>query len=224
MFILIKLLLMLALHGCAQSNFNTAPKAHNTGTKAASVEDQVQKTSPPPQSQSQSQSQPPPQSQAQPPKLETAKAATPTPEPTANRVPVYGSCTSPCSGEEVTFFNAKYRKWIKVVLCSQKRYDILMGESEAGPFYKVGDEGGHGQDHCELVNSGFSDLRSDDDVTSGNCPSCKVHSAGSVTDIPAIFGTKIFSRSRWGEQFEFRDATLRGIHTSCWYECGVTFP
>lgn len=150
--------------------------------------------------------------------------AKPSPTSTSTpKVPAYGRCQQPCSGSEKVFLNSRYNKWIKVVLCSSSRYDILMGESQSGPFYKVGDTGGHGQDHCELVNNNFSALVSDDDVKSGNCPTCVVPSAGSVTDLPDLFGKKIYYRSKMGEPFVFDDAVRAGIHTSCWYECGVTF-
>lgn len=139
------------------------------------------------------------------------------------RVPAYGQCQNPCMGAEKVFLNSKYNKWVKVVLCSPSRYDILMSEAETGPFYKVGDTGGHGQDHCELVNNSFAPLVSDDDVKSGNCPTCNVAGAGSVTNLPEIFGKNIYSRSKMGEPFTLEPATRWGIHTSCWYECGVNF-
>ncbi|MBM3381593.1 MAG: hypothetical protein FJY29_04035 [Betaproteobacteria bacterium] len=141
----------------------------------------------------------------------------------APKVPAYGQCQNPCSGTEKIFRNNKFNKWVKVVLCSPSRYDILMSESESGPFYKVGDTSGHGQDHCEIVNNSFAVLASDDDVKSGNCPNCNVAGAGSVTNLPEIFGKNIYARSRMGEQFTLGTATNWGIHTSCWYECGVSF-
>lgn len=152
------------------------------------------------------------------PKPPQSPALTPTP-----KVQPYGQCQNPCSGVEKVFLNSKFNKWVKVVLCSSARYDILMSEAETGPFYKIGDTSGHGQDHCELVNNSFSTLSSDDDVKSGNCPTCNVAGAGSVTNLPEIFGKNIYSRSRMGEQFALGAATNWGIHTSCWYECGVNF-
>lgn len=104
-------------------------------------------------------------------------SSTPNPTATPQQTPTtvaqataYGTCQQPCTGTSKVFFNSEYSKWIKVVLCSPSRYDILIGENQQGPFYKVGDTGGHGQDHCELVNPNFAELSSDDDVTSGNCP------------------------------------------------------
>lgn len=166
--------------------------------------------------------------QTQQPKPQPQASAAPVAEKTAApqliaTVPPYGTCSQPCNGESKVMFNTKYSKWIKVVLCSPSRYDILMSESQSGPFFKVGDTGGHGQDHCELVNANFADLRSDDDITSGNCPTCKAQSAGTVVEIPKLFGGKIYSRSKFGTPFVFEDATRWGIHTSCWYECGVSF-
>jgi hypothetical protein len=186
---------------CSQTKFSTQPVTQTNQPKAAAAES----VSPTPTPQ-------------------TTATSTASPTPLSTVVPAYGTCSAPCSGTTRTFKNAKYNKWVKVVLCSSQRYDILMSESESGPFHKVGDSGGHGQDHCELVNPNFADLRSDDDVTSGNCPSCAVQSAGSVTNIPDIYGKKIYLRSRWGQPFELVDATAITTHTSCWYECGVSFP
>lgn len=201
-----KLLAFTTLISCTQSEFSTTPKTQAAASKAPAAAEQVQKT-------------PTPAEPTASPQPEQAD-----PKPETNLIPAYGRCSSPCNGKKVMLRNEKFNKWIQVVLCSQQRYDILMGETQSGPFYKVGDIGGHGQDHCELVNPQFADLRSDDDVTSGNCPTCVVQSAGSVTDLPDLFGKKIYKRSRWGEAFEFTDATTSGIHTSCWYECGVSFP
>ena len=198
----------LAIHplaACSQTNFSTSTRPQPSQPKATAAEQVVETPLP------------------QPKQTETPNV-TSTPQPESTAVPAYGSCSIPCSGPTRTFKNAKYNKWVKVVLCSSQRYDILMAESESGPFHKVGDSGGHGQDHCELVNPNFADLRSDDDVTSGNCPSCSVQSAGSVTNIPDIYGKKIYLRSRWGQPFELVDATAITTHTSCWYECGVSFP
>ncbi|MEN9810214.1 MAG: hypothetical protein RLZZ488_1781 [Pseudomonadota bacterium] len=151
-----------------------------------------------------------------------SQTAAPVEQPLPKVAP-YGQCQNPCSGEEKVFLNSKYNKWVKVVLCSSSRYDVLLSDSQSGPFYKVGDTSGHGQDHCELVNNSFATLKSDDDVKSGNCPTCNVAGAGSVTNLPEIFGKNIFHRSKMGEQFTFGAATSSGIHTSCWYECGVSF-
>ena len=68
----------------------------------------------------------------------------------------YGQCEAPCAGATRKIFNQKYQKWIKVVTCSTSQYDIFMGETESGPFFKIGDLAGHGQDHCELLNEDFT--------------------------------------------------------------------
>jgi len=135
----------------------------------------------------------------------------------------YGSCDAPCAGAAHVLYNAAYGKWIKVVLCTMERYDLFMGEAESGPFYKIGDTAGHGQDHCELVNPSFT-ITHEDDVGSGSCPTCEVQHAGSVQNLPSLWGTNVYYRANFGEPFTFAPALSPSIHTSCWYECGVTFP
>lgn len=147
---------------------------------------------------------------------------TPTPEFATDATLAYGSCTAPCAGITRVVFNARYSKYIKLVHCSEARYDMFMGESASGPFYKIGDTGGHGQDHCELLNESFT-IPHEDDVTSGTCKKCAVGHAGSVGKLPAQWGTKIYHRSRFGESFTFADALHWSIHTSCWYQCDVSF-
>jgi len=146
-----------------------------------------------------------------------------TPDAATSAAPLpYGSCKTPCSGASHLLYNQKYSKWVKVVLCSPARYDIFMGEQQSGPFYKVGDTGGHGQDHCELVNPAFT-LTHEDYINSGNCPTCKLWSAGSVQNIPWLWNTPMYWRSKLGDPFTFGTAQKSSIHTSCWYECGVSF-
>jgi hypothetical protein len=134
----------------------------------------------------------------------------------------YGRCDERCEGETRVFFNAAYGLWVQVVLCSPSRYDILLGASESGPFRKVGDDSNHGEDHCELVSPSFT-LDDDGDENSGSCTTCSVPSAGSVTGIPELLGTPMYVRQYFGEAFELESAERWGIHTACWYECGVSF-
>lgn len=141
--------------------------------------------------------------------------ASPTPQP-------YGTCQSPCSGATHVLYSPKVNKWVQVVLCSPQRYDIFVGEQQSGPFYKVGDTAGHGQDHCELVNPSFT-LSHEDMVDSGNCPTCKVQGAGSVQNIPWLWNKQMYWRANMGQPLTFGIAQKGSIHTSCWYECGVSF-
>jgi len=146
------------------------------------------------------------------------------PKPDRKPPAIYGPrCPSPCAGTTRLINNAKYGIWIKVVRCSSTRYDLLMSTTKAGPFYKIGDTGGHGQDHCELVNPGFT-IVLDDDIKSGSCKTCNIKSAGSISNIPAFKKSGVFYRSKFGEQFKFKPVSQVGwgIHISCWYECGVS--
>jgi hypothetical protein len=133
------------------------------------------------------------------------------------------TCSEHCAGAEHVLFNSTYGLWVKVVLCSSQRYDLFLGASQTGPFYKIGDTAGHGQDHCELVNSGFT-IAHEDDINSGSCSTCDVDGAGSVVNIPELFETPMYHRAYFGEAFELTPSADKwGIHTSCWYQCGVSF-
>lgn len=145
------------------------------------------------------------------------------PKPDTRPPGVYGAkCAAPCTGSTRVMYNAKYAKWIKVVRCSPTRYDLFMGTSKGGPFYKIGDGGGHGQDHCELVNPWFT-IVNDDDIKSGSCKACNVKGIGNIQGIPAFKNSGVYHRSKFGEQFSFKPVSQTvGIHISCWYECGVS--
>lgn len=146
----------------------------------------------------------------------------PPPVPDAAPPKLYPTCQTSCTGATHVLYSAKVNKWVQVVLCSPQRYDIFVGEQQGGPFYKVGDTAGHGQDHCELVNPSFT-LTHEDNVDSGNCPTCAVQHAGSVQGIPWLWNTPMYWRANLGEPLTFGTAQKSSIHTSCWYECGVTF-
>lgn len=140
----------------------------------------------------------------------------------------YGTCSSPCAGEVRKFYNAAFDKHIAVVLCSPSRYDIFMANQEDGPYYKVGDSAGHGQDHCQLLNPTFT-MPNEDDITSGSCTSCAAASAGRVTNI--TYGnvkagdSPMFYRARFNDGFGFATEAkqIPNLDTSCWYECNVTY-
>lgn len=67
-------------------------------------------------------------------------SSTPNPTATPQQTPTtvaqatsYSTCQQPCTGTSKVFFNSEYSKWIKVVLCSPSRYDILIGENQQVP-------------------------------------------------------------------------------------------
>lgn len=153
-----------------------------------------------------------------PPPADDAGAAPPSPPSTS-------TCGPPCAGPERIVFHAKSQKYVKAVLCSPTRYDLFMSDSASGPFFKIGDTAGNGQDHCELVNAAFT-LKNEDDVASGSCPSCQVMSASRVVWIPSLRDGAIYYRGYLGEPFRLTSkiaAEAPGADTACWYECGARF-
>jgi hypothetical protein len=128
---------------------------------------------------------------------------------------------TPCTGDRYVRFHEGYGKYVGVSLCSAGRYKIFLGESLDGLFYQVGDYAGHGQDHCELVNPGFT-IPDEDDITSG-CAGCATSAETSWYQNPV--GTEGYSRGYFGEGFAFEPVWPEyNLYTVAWYECGVSVP
>lgn len=124
--------------------------------------------------------------------------------------------TSSCSGARYVGYSAKYGTWVGAQLCgSSSKYKLYMSSSEQGVYYQIADYGGHGQDHCELINSTFT-IPNDDDITSGTCKNC---SLGSLVDVQ---NEQVFARSRLGEPFRQVTSVDWGDLTTDSYSCGVS--
>lgn len=150
--------------------------------------------------------------------------------------PSFGTCTVPCRGPTKSFYNDKYKKHVLVVHCSADTYDILLAESAAGPYFKLADRNGGGEDHCELLNESLA-LESSATTArelafpSAGCPTCKLQSSHvSVKEYMDKNGqTEYYSRSYFGEPFERlrlgdpAASTIQLHYTPCWYSCGVKF-
>lgn len=124
-----------------------------------------------------------------------------------------------CTGDKYVRWNATYKKWVGVVLCSAEKYNILLGPSQGGEFFLTADGHGHGLDHCELIDASILLGDSDESLASSVCPDC------SITGVLVPTGKKIFARDRSGEKFCF------GINPSNWgyltnygLSCGVRVP
>ncbi len=212
--LLLSSLLCLVLASCAPGSMENVPPDEDGGSTVDAATGETGYLPPDPEF---------PKQDAAPPKPDSAPPAPDLPRPDTKAPSVYGSaCAKPCGGSTRVMHNAKYGKWIKVVRCSPQRYDLLMGSTKAGPFYKIGDGGGHGQDHCELVNPSFT-ITNDDTITSGSCKSCKVKGVGNVQGLSGLKGSSVYHRSSFGKPFKLTPVSATvGIHTSCWYECGVS--
>lgn len=123
--------------------------------------------------------------------------------------------TGACTGARFVRFSDEYGLWVGAALCgSADRYKLFLSTDPESGFLEIADFGGHGQDHCELVNPAFR-IPNDDDVTSGGCATC---ATGPVDDID---GVEIYARSSFGDPFERTTARFWADLTTPWYACGV---
>ncbi|XP_021573783.1 target of Nesh-SH3 [Carlito syrichta] len=113
---------------------------------------------------------------------------------------------SECKGKQFVK-RTWYKKFVGVQLCNSLRYKIYLSDSLTGKFYNIGDQRGHGEDHCQFVDS-FLDGRTGQQLTSDQLPT-KEGYFRAVRQEPVQFGEI-------------------GGHTQInyvqWYECGTTIP
>ncbi|XP_006868712.1 PREDICTED: target of Nesh-SH3 [Chrysochloris asiatica] len=113
---------------------------------------------------------------------------------------------SECKGKQYVK-RTWYKKFVGVQLCNSLRYKIYLSDSLTGKFYNIGDLRGHGEDHCQFVDS-FLDGRTGQQLTSDQLPA-KEGYFRAVRQEPVQFGEI-------------------GGHTQInyvqWYECGTTIP
>jgi hypothetical protein len=123
-----------------------------------------------------------------------------------------------CSGPRFVRHDERYNAWVGAIRCgAANRYKLYMSPTRNEPFLEIADFGGHGQDHCELVNPAFR-IIDDDDIRSGGCTSCEI---GGLVDVD---GVPVFARSRFGEPFERVQARYWADLTTTFYSCGVSIP
>ncbi|XP_063080932.1 target of Nesh-SH3 isoform X22 [Cavia porcellus] len=113
---------------------------------------------------------------------------------------------SECKGKQYVK-RTWYKKFVGVQLCNSLRYKIYLSDSLTGKFYNIGDQRGHGEDHCQFVDS-FLDGRTGQHLSSDQLPT-KEGYFRAVRQEPVQFGEI-------------------GGHTQInyvqWYECGTTIP
>ncbi|XP_032888575.1 target of Nesh-SH3 isoform X26 [Amblyraja radiata] len=113
---------------------------------------------------------------------------------------------SECQGKRFVK-RTRYRKFVGIVLCNSLRYKIYLSNSLSGTFYNIGDLSGHGEDHCQFVDS-FLDGRTGEHLLPEQLP-IRQGFYRSVRQEPVMFGTI-------GGQTH--------IHYVHWYECGIAIP
>ncbi|XP_046696751.1 ABI family, member 3 (NESH) binding protein b isoform X10 [Silurus meridionalis] len=113
---------------------------------------------------------------------------------------------SECNGKQYVK-RTWYRKFVGIQLCNSLRYKIYLSDSLNGKFYNIGDQTGHGEDHCQFVDS-FLDGR-----TGTQLPADQLEARPgyfrAVRQEPVHFG-QIGGNSH--------------ITYVAWYECGTPIP
>ncbi|XP_078416197.1 uncharacterized protein LOC144691708 isoform X2 [Cetorhinus maximus] len=113
---------------------------------------------------------------------------------------------SECQGRRFVK-RTRYRKFVGIILCNSLRYKIYLSNSLSGIFYNIGDLSGHGEDHCQFVDS-FLDGRTGEHLLPEQLP-IRQGFYRSVRQEPVMFGT-IGGRTH-----------INYVH---WYECGIAIP
>ncbi|XP_059822012.1 target of Nesh-SH3-like [Hypanus sabinus] len=113
---------------------------------------------------------------------------------------------SECQGKRFVK-RTRYRKFVGIILCNSLRYKIYLSNSLSGIFYNIGDLSGHGEDHCQFVDS-FLDGRTGEHLLPEQLP-IRQGFYRSVRQEPVMFGTI-------GGQTH-----INYVH---WYECGIAIP
>ncbi|XP_052520461.1 target of Nesh-SH3 isoform X25 [Tympanuchus pallidicinctus] len=118
-------------------------------------------------------------------------------------IPFNSDSYSECRGKQYVK-RTWYKKFVGVQLCNSLRYKIYLSDSLTGKFYNIGDQRGHGEDHCQFVDS-FLDGRT-----------------GQQDDLPVKDG---FFRAVRQEPVKFgKIGGETHINYVRWYECGTSIP
>ncbi|KAM6978849.1 target of Nesh-SH3 isoform 13-T13 [Tautogolabrus adspersus] len=113
---------------------------------------------------------------------------------------------SECNGKQYVK-RTWYRKFVGIQLCNSLRYKIYMSDSLNGKFYNIGDQTGHGEDHCQFVDS-FLDGRTGTHLLADQLPSR-----------PGFYRALRQEPVHFGEIGGKSHVTYVG-----WYECGTPIP
>lgn len=120
--------------------------------------------------------------------------------------PFKSDAYSECSGKQYVK-RTWYRKFVGIQLCNSLRYKIYLSDSLNGKFYNIGDQTGHGEDHCQFVDS-FLDGRTGSQMFADQLPSR-----------PGFFRAMRQEPVKFGEIGGKSHITYVG-----WYECGTPIP
>ncbi|XP_026232192.1 target of Nesh-SH3 isoform X2 [Anabas testudineus] len=120
--------------------------------------------------------------------------------------PFKSDAYSECNGKQFVK-RTWYRKFVGIQLCNSLRYKIYLSDSLNGKFYNIGDQTGHGEDHCQFVDS-FLDGRTGTQMLADQLP-----------NRPGFFRALRQEPVHFGEIGGKSHITYVG-----WYECGTPIP
>ncbi|XP_033867699.3 target of Nesh-SH3-like isoform X10 [Acipenser ruthenus] len=120
--------------------------------------------------------------------------------------PFQSDSYSECNGKQFVK-RTWYRKFVGVQLCNSLRYKIYLSDTLTGTFYNIGDQTGHGEDHCQFVDS-FLDGRTGQQFPNDQLPQREGYYRA-IRQEPVTFG-EIGGKAQ--------------INYVQWYECGTTIP
>ena len=121
-----------------------------------------------------------------------------------------------CNGKQLVRFDNKYKLYVGLTFCNNSdKFRLYLSSNKNKGFFPATDTGGHGQDHCELVNPKFT-LPNTDNINSGGCKSC-----ATSRNLPLEY-VSVWYRSRLGQSFKFVRSGEWAYQTSQ-LQCGVTF-
>ncbi|XP_040912762.1 target of Nesh-SH3 isoform X6 [Toxotes jaculatrix] len=120
--------------------------------------------------------------------------------------PFKADAYSECNGKQYVK-RTWYRKFVGIQLCNSLRYKIYLSDSLNGKFYNIGDQTGHGEDHCQFVDS-FLDGRTGTQMLPDQLPSR-----------PGFYRAMRQEPVSFGELGGKSHVTYVG-----WYECGTPIP
>ncbi|XP_052446568.1 target of Nesh-SH3 isoform X14 [Carassius gibelio] len=113
---------------------------------------------------------------------------------------------SECNGKQYVK-RTWYRKFVGIQLCNSLRYKIYLSDSLNGKFYNIGDQTGHGEDHCQFVDS-FLDGRTGTQLPADQLPTR-----------PGFYRAMRQEPVHFGQIGGNSHATY-----VAWYECGTPIP
>ena len=100
------------------------------------------------------------------------------------------------AGTPFTRYDITQGLYVGVIRCGGGSMSRVYLSFDGFDYYPATDLSGRGEDHCELIEPGWTPLSDDSSITSGGCSGCSISSTITITG-------GAFARSMGGELFEY---------------------